>query len=110
VRGWSKGLRSVASGYAERSSPLLFQFGGEGRRGGISERGVGPPGVVIIDPCGDLLTGVLNPGSIVYHLLTFIFRRSYAMFDGFVVFGDCMKNVVERKLGGAERAIAVIPN
>ena len=45
-------------------SPLLFQVSGEGRRGGISERRVGPPGVVIIDPCGDLLTGVLNPGSI----------------------------------------------
>lgn len=33
--GWA---RAIASGYAERSSPLLFEVSGERRRGGISKR------------------------------------------------------------------------
>ena len=54
----SKGLRSVASGYAERSRPLFFQFSREGRRGGITKRRVQSPSVVILDPCGDFLAGM----------------------------------------------------
>ena len=35
---------------------------------------MGPPGVVINDPCADLLAGVLNSASIIYPKLTFVFR------------------------------------
>lgn len=56
-------MRSVAFGYAERSSPLLSQFGSEGRRGSVTERRVRPPGIVIIDPDGDLFTGMSHTGE-----------------------------------------------
>ena len=39
----------------EWSRPLLIQFGGEGRRGGIAEGGVRSSGGVIVRPGGDLL-------------------------------------------------------
>ena len=42
---------------------MLFEVGGERRRGGVAERGVGPPGIVIIGPCGDLLAGVGQAGE-----------------------------------------------
>ena len=45
--------------FEERSSPLLFEVSGERRSGGVSERPVGPPGVVVIDPCRNFLMGKL---------------------------------------------------
>ena len=60
MRWWSKGLRSVASGYAERSSPLLFEFGGEGRRCGISKRRVRARRVEVSDPDRDFFAGVAD--------------------------------------------------
>ena len=37
---------------------MLFQLSRERRRGGITKRRVRSPGVVILDPCGDLLAGM----------------------------------------------------
>lgn len=54
--------------------------------------------------------GAVRQGSLPYRLLEMLFRWSYRSFDGFVVLGDDMGQVVRRKLRGAERAIAVIPN
>ncbi|MBX9860477.1 MAG: glycosyltransferase family 4 protein [Sphingomonas sp.] len=54
--------------------------------------------------------GVMGRTSLIYRVLAALFRTSYAMFDGFVVLGEDMKLIVQQKLGGAERAIAVIPN
>lgn len=54
--------------------------------------------------------GALRRGSWLYRILDFVFGRSYAMYDRFVVLGECMKRVVEAKLGKAARPISVIPN
>ena len=54
--------------------------------------------------------GMMRPDSLLYRWLAAMFRRSYAKFDGFVVLGQCMREVVRDKLAGRKRAIAVIPN
>jgi glycosyltransferase involved in cell wall biosynthesis len=54
--------------------------------------------------------GVMQRESLPYRLLAAVFARSYAMFDGFVVLGQCMKQIVQHKLSGRARAIHVIPN
>lgn len=56
------------------------------------------------------VTGLVRRSSLTYRLLAALFDASYAMFDGFVVLGEDMKQIVQQKLGRAERAIAVIPN
>lgn len=55
-------------------------------------------------------TEVLHEKSLIYRVLKAIFRRSYLMYDRFIVLGVCMRNVVQQKLGSAERPIAIIPN
>ena len=54
--------------------------------------------------------GALRQDSWLYRILDFVFGRSYTMYDRFIVLGECMKRVVEAKLGKAARQIAVIPN
>jgi glycosyltransferase involved in cell wall biosynthesis len=54
--------------------------------------------------------GALRRNSLPYRILDFVFGRSYAMYDRFVVLGECMKHVVQTKLGKQVRPIAVIPN
>jgi hypothetical protein len=51
---------------------LLFEVGGEGRLGGISQHGVRPSGVVILDPSGDFLAdmGKTSEQRLVEQLVT----------------------------------------
>ena len=54
--------------------------------------------------------GALRQDSLAYRLLDFIFWRSYVMYDRFIVLGECMKRIVQVKLGKEVRPVAVIPN
>lgn len=53
-------MRRSGARRAERSCTLLFEFGGVGRRGGVTERGMRSLDVVIPDPCRDLVTSMAH--------------------------------------------------
>lgn len=52
----------------------------------------------------------LRRDSVAYHVLDAAFRVSYSMFDGFIVLGEDMKQVVQQKLVRVDHAISIIPN
>ena len=45
------------------AAPCFFEVGGERHRGGLSERGVRSPGVIIIGPDADLFAGMGKAGE-----------------------------------------------
>ena len=57
-----------------------------------------------------IATGIARPGSVLVQILTWVNRRLYRGVDRIVVLGRDMRNLAQKKLGGAAVPVAIIHN